>query len=276
MPDQSMIRTSINAGVARLVLANPERRNALSWKFWQDLPHVVDQLEANVDVRVIVLEADGQHFSAGIDRDAFTRIFAVPADDHDDGRRRYAFANTVRWLQSGISKLAAARVPVIAAVQGACIGAALDLVCAADFIFCTDDAGFQIKEIEFGIVADLGVLQRLPNRMARGLVRELAFTGRRFTAAEALKSGFVNSTRPDLEALRTTALDMALGIARHSPLAIVGTKTALNSTETRSVAEGLEQAALWQSAMGLGSDVQIAWQASAAGEPAHFDNLACQ
>lgn len=274
MTETSIIRVAIHDGIARLILASPTTRNALSWRFWEELPGVVDRLASDRSVRVIVIEAEGPHFSAGIERGALEKIFAHPEEGEDDGRRRYAFASKVRWLQSGISALESCHLPIIAAVQGACIGAALDLICAADFVFCTSDAWFQIKEIEFGIVADLGVLQRLPRRMARGLVRELAFTGRRFTATEARESGFINGIHNDIDALREAVADTAQHIARHSPLAIVGTKAALNFAENNSVAESLEQAVLWQSAMGLGSDFPVAWAAAGKGAAAHFENLA--
>jgi enoyl-CoA hydratase len=172
-----------------------------------------------------------------------------PLPTQEPGRLREAVRRTVLELQDSLSALEQARMPVIAAIQGGCIGGGVDMVCAADMRYCTEDAFFCIAEINIGMTADVGTLQRLPHLIPQGVVRELAYTGRRLPARRALALGLVNEVFPDHEALVAGALAVAREIAAHSPLAVHGSKEMLNYARDHSVAESLQYMAAWQSGM---------------------------
>ncbi len=169
--------------IAHVQLSRPEALNSMNTDFWLELPQCVRAIEASGEARVIVISSTGKHFSAGMDLGVFTNPKTVPMTG-DPGRMAENLRRTVLQLQACLSSLEEVRLPVLTAIQGGCIGGALDMVCAADCRYATADAYFTIKETELGMTADVGTLQRLPKLIPQGVVRELAYTGRKFSAAE--------------------------------------------------------------------------------------------
>jgi enoyl-CoA hydratase len=189
------------------------------------------------------------------------------------GRMRANLRMTVRRLQDTFSCLESARVPVIAAIQGGCIGGGVDMVSACDLRYCTDDAFFCIQEINIGITADVGTLQRLPKLIPEGIVRELAYTGRRLPAAQAKAAGLVNEVYPTHDALLAGVMQVAQEIAERSPLAIWGSKAMLNYSRDHSVADSLDYVATWQTGMFQPADLTEAFQARQEKRRPRFDDL---
>jgi enoyl-CoA hydratase len=179
-----------------------------------------------------------------------------------EGRMRESLRQVILDLQDTLTSLERCRKPVLAAIHGACIGGGIDLICCADMRYCSSDAFFSIKEIDIGMVADVGTLQRLPKLIAESMVRELAYTGRRFDAAEARDIGLVNRVFDSPEALREGVRAIAVSIAAKSPLGIRGTKEMINYARDHSVADGLNFVATWNAAMLMSDDLQQAMMAN--------------
>jgi enoyl-CoA hydratase len=192
----------------------------------------------------------------------------------DLGRARLAFLREVKMMQDSFSVIDRCRVPVIAVVQGGCIGGGVDLVTACDMRIATENAFFTIQEVNIAIVADVGTLQRIPYLLPQGLVRELAYTGRRFPAAEARGHGFVNSVEEDHGAAIAAAMAMAQAIAAKSPLVVAGLKHVLNAGRGQTIEQGLDYVALWNAGMLQGGDVGTAIRAQMAKDVAVFEDLA--
>jgi enoyl-CoA hydratase len=262
--------------VAHLRMIRPERSNSMIPSFWRDLPTIVDGLSASGTVRALVISAEGKHFCSGMDLTVFAGNDALGGEGGTGthrSRRNEAFRSTALRLQDSFSALERARMPVLCAIQGACVGGGVDMVCAADLRYATERAFFSIAEIDISMTADVGTLQRLPKLVPEGLVRELAFTGRRWSAAEAQAAGFVNGIFPDHESLVTGVLAVAAEIAEKSPMAVWGTKTTLAYTRDHSVADGLEYIANWNAAMFDTADMSEAFRAQAEGRTAEFPDL---
>ena len=220
--------------------------------FWYELPRILDEIDRDASLRVLILSSTGKHFCAGMDLKNFGTLGSdsekktnVP-DKARIGENLYRVA---KELQDMLSKLEKLRIPVLAGIQGGCIGGGLDLVTAADMRFASKDAFFCIQEVNIGMAADIGTLQRLPRVIPEGKVRELAYTGRRMPAEEALEAGLVNKVYESHEEMISGLKEMAAVIASKSPLAVYGTKAILNFSRDHTIAEGLEYNALWSGAM---------------------------
>ena len=244
--------------VAHLRLTRPEASNALNMDFWRRFGPELKALDATGEVRALVLSGEGRNFCAGMDISVFSGGAILNTDKAGD---RQAFHQTARDLQETLTTLEKVRFPVIAAIQGACVGGGLDLIAACDIRLASQDAYFRIEEINIGMMADIGSLQRLPKLMPEGVVRELAYTGVTLTVDRAERLGMINAVLPDAEAVVTAALDMAKRIATKAPLAISGSKAALNHARDHSVAEGLEWIAVMQGSLWSPADVMAAIQA---------------
>jgi len=238
---------STEAGIARLQLNRPERLNTMAPAFFPALRDAVRSLQDGGDARVLVISSTGKHFCAGMALDVF---------GSDDGllatataRARLNFQETLRRLIECFSALDEARFPVICAIQGGCVGGGLDLATACDIRVCSADAFFTVQEIQIGMMADLGVLQRLAKIVPPGVAREMAYTGERLGAERALAVGLVNAVQPDADAALAHALKLAQAIASKSPLAIAGSKLALNHARDHGIAASLQQMTLLQSAI---------------------------
>ena len=259
-----------DGAVAHLRLTRPEASNALDVDFWRRFAPELKALDATGEVRALVLSGDGRNFCAGMDISVFSGGAILNTDKAAD---RQAFHQTARELQETLTTLEKVRFPVIAAVQGACVGGGLDLIAACDIRLASSDAYFRIEEINIGMMADIGSLQRLPKLMPEGVVRELAYTGSTLTAERAERLGLVNAVLPDAAAVTAAALDMAKRIATKAPLAVSGSKAALNHARDHTVAEGLEWIAVMQGSLWSPADVMAAIQARMARAEGDFAPL---
>jgi enoyl-CoA hydratase len=257
--------------VAHITLSRPEALNSLTPAFWSELPQLIRELDNSGEVRAAVLASTGKHFSAGMDLAVFQ---AMPDQSElEAGRARAALMRNVVRLQEALSCLEDVRFPVLAAVQGGCIGGGVDIISACDMRYCTADAFYCIQEINLGIVADLGTFPRLSHLIPHGLVRELAYTGRRLDAEEALRAGFVNKVYDDHETLLDGVRQIALEIASKSPLAVWGSKEVLNYGRDHTVADSLRHMAVWQSGMLQDTDLKAAMTAQQRKQQAQFEDL---
>ena len=238
---------SHEGSIAHLQLNRPERMNTMTPEFF---PAIRDAVRAPSDAgetRALVVSSTGKHFSAGMALDVFAGDeLALQAKT---ARERLGFQQSLKKLMDCFTALEEARFPIVCAIQGGCVGGALDLATACDIRVCSADAFFTVQEISIGMAADLGVLQRLPKIVPQGVAREMAYTGERLDAQRALAVGLVNAVLPDPAALLEHALALARTIASKSPLAIAGTKLALNHARDHSTASALEQMTLLQSAI---------------------------
>ena len=236
--------------IAHLVLNRPEALNTMGPTFWRELDDLLTTLHREGTARALVVSSTGKHFSAGMDLQTFGG-----AIDMDDGspEGRAAIFDLLTDMQHTFSKLEQLRMPVIFAIQGGCIGGAVDMVTAGCLRYCSADAFFCIQEINIGMVADVGTLQRLPKLLPMALVKELAYTGRRLSAERALAHGLVNEVLPTHEACVAAALQAAQEVTSKPPVAIWGTKQVLHYARDHSVDESLQhmgwmQGAVWSNA----------------------------
>lgn len=258
--------------IAHIRFNRPKALNTMILPFWREMVQVFDELDEQAGARVVVISSTGKHFTAGLDLSVFDEV-TEPDGAGDVGRRGERLRRTVLDMQESFSAIDRCRLPVIAAVQGACIGGGVDLIAACDIRLCSANAFFCIQEINIGMTADVGTLQRLPYLIPAGLVRELAYTGRRMPADEALSSGLVNSVYDDHDALVAGALEMAATIASKSPLAIVGSKEMLNYARDHTIADGLNHMATWQAGMLQTEDLVRQMAANKEKTAAEFDDL---
>ena len=233
--------------IAHLQLNRPERMNTMEPAFFPAVRDAVRALHDQGTARVLVISSTGKHFSAGMALDVFGSGDTML--DTATPRGRLSFQDALRKLIDCFSALDEARFPVICAVQGGCIGGGLDLATACDIRLCSADAFFTVQEIHIGMMADLGVLQRLVKIVPQGVAREMAYTGERMNAERAFAVGLVNQVLPDAAALLARAMELARNVAAKSPLAIAGSKLALNHARDHGTASALHQMTLLQSAI---------------------------
>ena len=259
--------------VAHLRLSRPDELNTMVPEFWSELPAIVTAISRTASARVIVISSTGKHFSAGMDLSVFGGDALTGDDAVELGRKQAGMRQKAKLLQWAFTALEKARVPVLAAVQGGVIGGAVDLVTACDLRYASADAFFCVQEINIGMTADVGTLQRLGKVIPEGVARELAFTGRRMSAQRAHEVGLVQQVYADHDALLAGVLDTAREIADKSPLAVWGTKVAMNYARDHSVDDALEQIATWQAGMFQPADMVEAFTAKAQKRPAVFPEL---
>jgi len=269
-PSHETLTLEVADHIAHVQFNRPDALNTMTLAFWRDMVAAFDEIDQRGDARAVVISSTGRHFTAGLDLSVFD---SLTDPGGDVGRRGERLRRTVLDMQESFSVVDRCRLPVIAAVQGACIGGGVDLISACDIRLCTANAFFCIQEINIGMAADVGTLQRLPHLIPAGLVRELAYTGRRMPAEEALSSGLVNTVFDDHEALVAGALEMAGTIAEKSPLAIVGTKEMLNYARDHTIADGLNHMATWQAGMLQTDDLTRQMAANQSKAAAEFDDL---
>ncbi|CAG8486709.1 11770_t:CDS:10 [Dentiscutata erythropus] len=249
--------------VLHVELNNSEKLNAFDRTLWNDVKECFMSIEADSTVRVAVISGAGKLFSAGIDFNTLSEI--NEGEVIDFARKAYYLRRYLRIIQDSFTAIENCNKPVIAVVHNACIGAGVDLITACDIRYCSQDAYFCIKEVDLGLAADIGTLQRLPKIVGNNsLVRELCFTGRKFSSTEALNFGLVNKILQTKEIALAEAFKAASIIASKSPVAIAGTKHLLNYSRDHSVNEGLEYTALWNSAMLNSKDLIEAFKSSMA------------
>ena len=265
----------ISDHVANLVLSRPDELNTMSRDFWVELGDVLEEINKNSEVRVVVMPSTGKHFCAGMDLSAFSNgVDNIPDEKKPDHARiGEAVYRVAKELQGYITSLEKIRVPVIAAIHGGCIGGAVDLVTACDIRLASKDAFFCIQEINIGMAADVGTLQRLPKIIPDSKMREMAYTGRRMYADEAKETGLVSDTYESQEEMLAAANELAKVIASKSPVAIYGLKAVMNYSRDHSVSEGLEYNALWSGAMLSQKDMTEAMTANIEKRDASFNDL---
>ena len=261
--------------VGNLVLSRPDELNTMSRDFWVELGEVLEVINKDSDIRVVVMSSTGKHFCAGMDLNAFTNgVDNIPDDKKPDHARiGEAVYRVAKELQEYISTLEKIRVPVIAAIHGGCIGGAVDMVTACDIRLASDDAFFCIQEINIGMAADVGTLQRLPKIIPDSKMREMAYTGRRMYAEEAKEAGLVSGTYGSQEELIEAANKLASEIASKSPVAIYGLKAVMNYSRDHNVNDSLEYNALWSGAMLSQKDMTEQMTANMEKRDASFNEL---
>jgi enoyl-CoA hydratase len=257
--------------IAHLVLNQPEALNTMHPTFWRELDSVLTQIHQTGTARAMVISSTGKHFSAGMALETFAG--AITMDDQSPEGRAAIF-DLLTGMQDTFTKLERLRIPVIAAIQGGCIGGAVDMVTACCIRYATADAFFCIQEINIGMVADVGTLQRLPKLIPLAVVKELAYTGRRLSAAKALDYGLVNAVFDSPEATLAAAMQCAAEIATKPPVAIWGTKQAIHYARDHSVDESLKQMGWLQGAIWSNRHVMEAVTAMKAKRSGEFPALA--
>ena len=259
-----------SAHIAHLVMNQPEAMNTMHPTFWRELDTVLTQIHAQGTARALVISSTGKHFSAGMALDTFAG--AIQMDDQS-AEGRAAMFDVLTDMQATFTKIENLRIPVIAAIQGGCIGGAVDMVTACCIRYATADAFFCIQEINIGMVADVGTLQRLPKLIPLAVVKELAYTGRRMPASQALHYGLVNAVLDTAEAATAAAMQCAAEIATKPPIAQWGTKQALHYARDHSVEDALKQMGWLQGAIWSNRHVMEAVAAMKTKRPADFPAL---
>ena len=265
---------SLNLGddhVAHLVLNRPEAMNTMHPTFWRELDEVLTQIHQAGQARALVISSTGKHFSAGMALETFAG--AIQMDDQSPEGRAAIF-DLLTDMQATFTKIETLRIPVIFAIQGGCIGGAVDMVTCGCIRYATQDAFFCIQEINIGMVADVGTLQRLPKLVPLAVVKELAYTGRRLGAQRALGYGLVNEVFDTSDAMLAAALQCAREIASKPPIAIWGTKQAVNYARDHSVEDSLRQMGWMQGAIWSNAHVREAIAAMQARREPDFTPLA--
>lgn len=258
--------------IAHLSMSRPEALNAMSRVFWKELPEIIKDIDRNSQARVIVLSGQGKHFSAGMDLANFMSN-DKSGEKKDPARMREIFYHEVLELQDTFSALEECRMPTIAAIHGACVGGAIDMAAACDMRYCSDDAFFKIAEVDIGIAADVGTLQRLPSLIPLAAVRELAYTGRKFDANEAKELGLVNKVFDSQESLTDEVNKIAKKIANKSPLVTRVIKKQINYSRDHSVKESLDYHAAWNSSLISSKDMEEAMKAYMNKSDGDFEDL---
>ena len=270
-PQMTTISVRLEGAVAEVSLNRPDRSNAMNEAMWQELREAMRWADATPSVRAVVLTGAGKNFCAGIDL-AMLGGVAKAVAHADPARSREALRRLILDLQDCLTSIERCRKPVLAAIQGACIGGALDMVTCCDMRYAAADAVFSVREVDVGMTADVGTLQRLPRIVPDGVARELAYTGRNLEAGEAAAIGLVNRLFPTQEELLAGVMTIAQAIAAKSPLAIRGTKEMLNYGRDHSVADGLDHVATWNAAMLMSADLSEAMGAMREKRAPKFQN----
>jgi len=257
-PSFETLELEIEEQVATVRLNRPDKANSMNTTMWEELQACFEWLDQEPSVRAVILAGNGNHFCAGLDLAMFGGLHG---DSSEPARRAEHLRRTILRLQGNLNAIEKCRVPVLAAIHKTCIGGGVDMTCCADMRYATEDAYFSIREIDIGMTADIGTLQRLPKIIPDGVVRELAYTGRNMDAEEAREVGFVNRVFEDRDTMLREVTAIARSIAKKSPLAMRGSKEMLLYSRDHSVAEGLNYIATWNSGMLCQADLQAGMQA---------------
>jgi enoyl-CoA hydratase len=252
-------KVTVKNKVATVSFNRPEKSNSLHLEAWSEMKAIFEAMHNNPEVRAIILTGEGKNFCAGIDLSLLMNIQQF--NSGCPARSREKLRNFILNLQDCITSIERCRKPVLAAIHKACIGGAVDIIAACDMRYCTDDAYFTIREVDLGLVADIGTMQRLPTILNPGMMAEMAYTGRNVYGEEAAKIGLVNRTFPTRAELLTEVTKIAETIAEKSPIVIRGTKEILLHKRDHSVADSLEYIATWNAGMLFSNDIQEAFKA---------------
>ena len=268
MSDYQAFKVELEGNIAHVQINRPEKVNAMNAAFWSEIVEIFQWIDETDAVRVVVLSGAGKHFSAGID----LMLLASVANEmgKDVGRNARLLRRKTVHMQASFNAVDQCRKPVLAAIQGYCLGGAIDLIAACDMRYAAEDAQFSIKEIDMGMAADVGTLQRLPRIIGDGMLRELAYTGRMVAADEARAIGLVNRVYSTGETLLEGVMEIARVIAGKSPIAVAGTKQMISYMRDHRVDDGLEYVATWNAAMLQSDDLRLAMTAHMTKQKAEF------
>lgn len=240
------LRVEKQSGITEVVITGPGKGNAMGPDFWREMPILFTELDRDEETRAVIIRGDGGNFSYGLDLMAM--VSDIGASGKNLAAERTKFHDKVLEMQQACNRVADCRKPVIAAVNGWCIGGGLDLISACDIRLAAADARFSLREAKIAIVADLGSIHRLPAIIGQGHTRELAYTGKDIDAARALQIGLVSDVYETPETMLEAARKLAAEIAANPPLVVQGVKQVMNYCADKSVADGLEYVAVWNSA----------------------------
>ncbi|MEQ1930800.1 MAG: crotonase/enoyl-CoA hydratase family protein [Parvularculaceae bacterium] len=265
-------KLDITDKIAHIRFSRPEKANSFIPEFWRELPEAVEEISGGAKARVIVLSAEGKHFTSGMD----ISVFMTGALNTDPANREIdaeLFRHTVKELQHTFSALENARQPVLAAIQGGAIGAGVDLATACDCRYASADAFFCVYETAIGMTADVGTFPRLARVIPEGFARQMAYTAERVPASKAKEIGLVNEVYETHEALLAGVMEIAGRIAAHSPLAVTGCKAMANYARDHSTADALDYVALWNAAMLRADDIKESYVAKTEKRAARYAEL---
>jgi enoyl-CoA hydratase len=267
--DYETLSVTLKNRVALIELNRVDKANAMNAPMWRELEESFKWADSEPQVRVVVLAARGKHFCSGIDLGMFSDLIE---SKYEPARKAEQLRMIIKNLQGNLTAIESCRKPVLAAIHSSCIGGGVDMISCCDMRYCTEDAFFSIKEIDIGMTADVGTLQRLPKLISDGMTRELAYTGRKMDACEALRTGLVNHVYETQQQMLDAVLEIAADIASKSPLAIRGTKEMLLYSRDHSVADGLNYIATWNAGMLSMDDVLKSMEAQMKNKTAEYDD----
>lgn len=247
--------------IARVAFNRPEKANAMNMEAWTEMQSIFETLSVANNVRVIILYGEGKHFCSGIDLELLMSVSGL-LDVPCQGKRGEKVRELILILQRTITAIEKCTKPVLAAIHSGCIGGGVDIATACDMRYCTEDAYFNIKEIDLGMVADIGTLQRLPKIISPGLAAEMAYTGRKVSGTEAKGIGLVNNCYASKEEMMGNVMQIAETIAAKSPVSIRGTKDILHYTRDHSVEDALNYISVWNAGMLLSNDLKEAFMSA--------------
>jgi enoyl-CoA hydratase len=269
---------TIKDHIAHVVLNRPDKRNSMNPAFWRELPELINDINDNAKARVIVISSTGPHFTSGLDVSAFAGGGSGESMDAEAKKTRQlqagtAFYENVLSMQEAFNCLENARIPVLVAIQGGCIGGGVDFISACDMRYATEDAFITVFETNIGMTADVGTFPRLVKLIPEGYVREMAYTGRKVTAREAQQMGLINQIYTDEAAMLDGVMAIAREIASKAPLAVFGCKKMINYARDHSTQDGLDYIAIWNASHLKIEEIQEAMQANAEKRPGNFVDL---
>ncbi|WP_172199376.1 crotonase/enoyl-CoA hydratase family protein [Niveibacterium sp. COAC-50] len=255
IPTLQTVTLSLDSGIARITLNRPDKLNALNDEMWRELREAFTWADRTSAARVVILSGNGRAFSTGIDL-AMLAGLRERIRHADLARSQELLRALILDLQDCVSSIERCRKPVIAAIHGPCIGGAVDIISACDMRYASANAIFSVREIDIGMAADVGTLQRLPRIIPDGIARELAYTGRNVLAEEAKEFGLVNRVFDTPDQLLEGVAEVAAAVAAKSPLAIRGVKEMLNYGRDHTIEDGLRYVATWNASALLSEDLQ--------------------
>ena len=268
-PVYETLELQVEEHVATVFLNRPDKANSMNAAMWDELQACFEWLDEEPSVRVVILAGRGKHFCAGLDLGMFGNLHG---ESSLASRRAETLRRTILRMQGNLSAIERCRKPVLAAIHSSCIGGGVDMTCCADVRYATEDAFFSIREIDIGMTADVGTLQRLPKIIPDGVVRELAYTGRNMDAEDAREVGYVNRVYENSEVMLREVTEIARSIAAKSPLAVRGSKEMLLYSRDHSVQEGLNYIATWNAGMLCQADLEAGLGAQTAGQRANYED----
>lgn len=262
-PSRNAFDVSVADRVAHVTLKGPGKGNALGPDFWREAPSVFDEIDIDPEIRAVVLSGSGGNFTFGLDLVSMTSELRYALAAPAMAAERTRFLDQLTAMQRAVISLMSCRKPVVASISGWCVGAGIDIICAADVRVCSSEAMFSARAVRIGIVEDMGSLQRLPAIIGEGAARELCLTGEDFGASRAAALGLINHVDDTPEASLSHADGIARRIAANPPLTVQGVKRVMNERAHNTMRESLHYTALWNAAFMQSRDFAEAMSAFA-------------